>query len=448
MHAASIAAEVSEHRSTLNLPHVWDAARQAGSAGRLEMFREAYLDAVRQSEIIEAAPGTFADHWHDLLDFKFDSGDISGGFRCLDIAARLGWVDLRALPLFDAVRDLSACFPRAFESARALVLNAAEGRSSTVAFDHRIVGWMRLFNPGSRKPAYACSAWVTIAAEVLRASERTGRSCVFVPEYLATLVAFSGSRTLSWHTTGRAGGLMHFKPADLPPYVVFDPAGYSGWSSLSGCGLASLDLASEEVAHDFWVRHRREVLKGNVSKYSQKSLVALPELPADYVFVAMQVADDRTQELADVPMLEMLDIVVRRFLGSTTRVVVKRHPLCRSEAVGARLTQLAAGGAIVLSDASIHPLIEGSRAVIAVNSGVGSEAIAHLKPIYLFGAADYDCLAHRVRCEEDFARLTTPIRAAVSLAEYKRFLHYYRTRYQLDLREPVRITEAISSFLG
>ena len=76
--------------------------------------------------------------------------------------------------------------------------------------------------------------------------------------------------------------------------------------------------------------------------------------------------------------------------------------------MGARLTQLAATGAIVLSDASIHPLIEGSRAVIAVNSGVGSEAIAHLKPIYLFGAADYDCVAHRVRCEEDFARLTTP----------------------------------------
>jgi hypothetical protein len=432
----------------MNLQHVWSAARQAGSAGELAVFRGTYLEAVRLSGIIEAAPGTFADHWHDLLDFKFDSGDISGGFRCLDIAARLGLVDLRALPLLDEIRELYARFPPAFDSARALVLNVAEGRSSTAAADHRIVGWMRLFNPASRKPAYACNAWLNIAAEVLRASERTGRSCVFVPEYLATLVAFSGSRTLSWHTTGRAEGLTHFKPADLPPYVVVDPAGYSGWSSLSGCALSSLDLASEVVAQEFWVRHQHEVFTANVSKYSQKSLSTLPELPPDYVFVAMQVADDRTQELADVPMLEMLDIVVRRFLGSATRVVVKRHPLCRSEAVGTRLAQLSATGAIILSDASIHPLIEGSRAVIAVNSGVGSEAIAHLKPIYLFGAADYDCVAHRVRGEEDFARLTTPIRPAVSLADYKRFLHYYRTRYQVDLREPARITEVVSRFVG
>ena len=61
-------------------------------------------------------------------------------------------------------------------------------------------------------------------------------------------------------------------------------------------------------------------------------------------------------------------------------------------------------GEILISDASIHQLIEPALAVFTVNSGVGSEALLHLKPVYLFGRADYRHVCHEIhRYEQQLA---------------------------------------------
>ncbi len=142
-------------------------------------------------------------------------------------------------------------------------------------------------------------------------------------------------------------------------------------------------------------------------------------------------------------MLEMLAMVVERFRGGATQVVVKRHPKCACPKVASVLRSLAAAGAIRLSDLGIHSLIANSRAVITVNSGVGSEAIIHLKPVYTFGAADYAAIAHPIQDAAQFDRLTNPIRTAASPDDMIRFLHFYRNHYLVRVSDRHRLRAAL-----
>ena len=142
-------------------------------------------------------------------------------------------------------------------------------------------------------------------------------------------------------------------------------------------------------------------------------------------------------------MLDMLDIVMRRFAGSEYRVVVKRHPLCRDTNVAATLAKLSADGSILLRNESIHSLIAGADAVIVVNSSVGSEAALHLKPIYTFGGAEYAPIAHNICNEAEFVAKTSPIRLPVSEDMLKRFVYFYRNDFLFNVNEFDRLQNAV-----
>ena len=47
-----------------------------------------------------------------------------------------------------------------------------------------------------------------------------------------------------------------------------------------------------------------------------------------------------------------------------------------------------------VTDISIHKLIEASSAVYLINSGVGMEAMLHVKPIVSFGRSEYQNYVH------------------------------------------------------
>lgn len=229
-----------------------------------------------------------------------------------------------------------------------------------------------------------------------------------------------------------AGTLVrHVKAADLPGRTVFDPLGFSGWSSMAEKTVDDLDLGTIDLARAAQVRAamRDDAIGNNTSKYAQAAGF-VPEGP--FVFVALQTLGDMVQRKARVPMLEMLRMVIARFEGTGLRVVVKRHPRCRNRQVMRALAQASSAGHVVLSTASIHALMDRAQALFTVNSGVGSEAMLHGLPVYCFGASDYAPMAHQVASQDDLARLTNPIRHRLLPDALDRFHYHYREVFQVD----------------
>ncbi len=261
---------------------------------------------------------------------------------------------------------------------------------------------------------------------------------------------------LSHHTVStpafeslRASGseVLHFKAADLPRRTCFDRLGFAGWASLADKHVR--ELAMPEVCpaqiNYFFDTAQSMALSQNLSKYAQTSTPM--ELPEKYVFVALQTIGDMVQRNAYIPMLDMLDMVVKRFAGSGYHVVVKRHPKCRSRRVSAALANLGSKPDVLVVEGSIHQIIADASAVFTVNSGVGAESIVHEVPLYCFGKADYAPIAHQVRSGEDLARLTDPISPAVSADDLRKFLYYYRNVYQVRLEDelPKRLAALIET---
>lgn len=331
------------------------------------------------------------------------------------------------------------------------VLAWLEGKEDLSYFENADVGLICQYSmvatpgDGPMDLPYTLAETFTTAA---RLAEASGLSVAIIPDFLFPLMQSRPNHILGHHTSGKFKGFLHCKRADLPDYMLIDAGGYSGWSTLSGSDLASLDLPPLEEARPLFDRLYNEVVVANVSKYSQPQMGATETpLPENYVFVALQVPTDRTQLKARFKMEQMLNIVIERFRGSEMTVVVKPHPKVNSVDHMAMLINLGEQGLIEVRYDSIHDLLAKARAVITINSGVGSEAMLHRKPIYSFGASDYDVVTHRITSAEEFTALTTPIRPAVSDEELLRFIAFYRTRYLVDRTQPGKLEEALQARL-
>lgn len=228
--------------------------------------------------------------------------------------------------------------------------------------------------------------------------------------------------------------IVHFKPGDTPGCVTIDTMGFAGWASIAFIDVDKVTEVTVDAAAglNFFRERSQKAISNNLSKYAQPecSPAAVSGL---YVFVALQTANDIVQRNAYVPMMTMLDWVVRRFAGTDHKVVVKRHPLCKDEDVQRTLRQLTQEfDHVVVSDASIHEILSGAAAVFTVNSGVGSEAMFHAKPIYCFGRSDYAFVAHQITSYEGLVEATTPIRPRRSEELFLKFFYLYRTQYQIS----------------
>ena len=260
-----------------------------------------------------------------------------------------------------------------------------------------------------------------------------------------TPVVADGRRYISHHTLGADGSGLHIKATDRPSCFSFDTQGYSGWADFAATPLDQLKIQEldPEVVRKFFEAERR-IISGNVSKYSQPELKKSDAaLPSEYVFVGLQTHKDAVQQLAKIPMLSMLREVAETCKARGMAVVVKRHPKCRSQAIARELTSGEAAGLYKVSDASIHALIAGSCAVCVVNSSVGAEALLHGKPVYVFGAAEYHHVCHRMEAPGDFEKKFRPYEMPVSPDTLQRFLYLLRHEYAVDVTDRATAAESI-----
>ncbi|MEX2693380.1 capsular polysaccharide export protein, LipB/KpsS family [Rhizobium mongolense] len=260
----------------------------------------------------------------------------------------------------------------------------------------------------------------------------------------------------SYHTVSRHRNGLHFKETDRPSRFSFDTGGYSGWSEFSRRSLAELPLHEVDAtaAGRFFQQDQAQTISRNVSKYAQSPLHATQTLPARFVFVALQMMGDSVQDLAYCSPIEMMEEVVTTCERIGYSVVVKRHPLCGSTAIGKYIREKKDAGRIVVATGSIHTIIAQSAAVCVINSGVGAEALLHEKPVYVFGRSDYMAACFVCERRGDFEKQFQPGRTASSAEDLRRFWYLLRNEYAVDLRDTetakavirMRVKQHISDF--
>ena len=421
--------------------------RAAGFLGKAELVRQIAAAGLCKVAEIRFNSKDMAAHRLGLAMFMTDIGSAQ---TAADDLRGLGPEVEKAIDIHATAQRLSTTDQALFQQFRH-IQNWVKGQTDLSPLedaDLGLVGHFGLIAALESQPSDLSFALSEIYCTAARLATSAGLTVRVIPDFIFPLLKARPHFILSFHTAGRFEGFLHCKRADLPDYMVIDPGGYSGWSSLSGRAVTDLTLPDPQTAVAFVGQHSQAVRAGNVSKYQQPSLgVASDPLPKAFVFVALQVPNDRTQIMARFGMEEMLRIVAERFYTSGVGVVVKPHPKAKSTALTALLTILSDQGLIEVRHDSIHDLIPQSLAVITVNSGVGSEAMVYQKPIYTFGAADYDAVTHRITSPEQFTDLTTPIRPAVSEDTLVRFIAYYRQQYLVDRSQAGRLERALQERL-
>lgn len=143
----------------------------------------------------------------------------------------------------------------------------------------------------------------------------------------------------------------------------------------------------------------RDRAKTNKSKFAQPEYSEL-NLPDNYILFACQLPHDETIKYhSNIGVGKALTYSCEATKKLGIPLVVKGHPIRPDIMIGFRDQVAQYKHVTFIQNASIHQLIESSRAVITVNSGTGMEALLHHKPVINFGRAEYDCVTNHANKE-------------------------------------------------
>ncbi len=236
----------------------------------------------------------------------------------------------------------------------------------------------------------------------------------------------------SFHSVGKVRGVWRLKEAAIPPLYAIDRTGHSGWSEIAN------DKKLQEKAYSFDLEKAKLIIRNykerfqldKISKYPQPGL--FDQEIRDYVFIPLQVQSDPVAKFADIDALTILKSASILSLETGIHVVVKRHPYCDSDAIAAFIESATAANPFFhTSQANVHDLIEHCSSVIAVNSGVGLEALIHGKPVYACGLSEWYPASHRIK---DAAELRLAFHEIQPEADNKSiaYLGYLLSEYWID----------------
>jgi tetratricopeptide (TPR) repeat protein len=259
-----------------------------------------------------------------------------------------------------------------------------------------------------------------------------------------------GARVVSYHTNAPLNSNhLHIQEVPLAGRCSMDHQGFAGYSSLATIH-EPIERSSENFSCEALAENERELrdtyIHNNISKYSQKA--ERITFQDDYVFVALQIPTDTVAALAEITGIELVRTVAEHYFGSSTKVRVKRHPYCNSMSVQKTLNSLTASGAIEMSDASVHDLIAGAKAVFTVNSGVGLEALLHGRPVIVTGECDYSYAVHA------YPRTVSELQARLDKEfvfdqqRTQKLLHYYVNSYSMAANDDVAIQKRLATWLN
>lgn len=261
---------------------------------------------------------------------------------------------------------------------------------------------------------------------------------VLVPEAQRASSLTAGLRNtirLSHHTMGKVDRTWHYKVAYLPGFYHFDREGFSGWSELAHATAAEVEQVPADAAENYWNGRIAALRNARKSKYAQDEAAAFEH--QDFAFIPLQLPDDSVIALGhSKDYLGTMRDAARLLRGRGLPVVLKRHPLCHDDRVAALLAALEAEGCIATT-ASIHRILPAAKAVVTLNSGVGFEALLHLKPVICLGRSDYALAGWEAKTMEALDTALGQITPGRPVPFLKRFLYLALNKYQVDLNADI-----------
>lgn len=246
------------------------------------------------------------------------------------------------------------------------------------------------------------------------------------------------NKIISYHTISQKNikaDWVHIQDSTFSGYCSVDKKGFAGFADIA-TNFNKIDLYTLNVPQKILENNFEELvnkfINKDISKYVQNNEIFKSK--QKYVFIAMQVLTDVVSKLAYINGIELLNIISKFYYGSNIKVVVKRHPLCKSISIEQTINKLESLGYIEVSTASIHSLISGSEAVFTVNSGVGLESLLHMKPVIATGECEYAYATQAVaKTKKELLKLLKKNNFFVDKQKILKFLFYYIEFYVHDL---------------
>jgi capsule polysaccharide modification protein KpsS len=191
--------------------------------------------------------------------------------------------------------------------------------------------------------------------------------------------------------------------------------------------------------------YRRRLRQGQLeSKFAQRQnvyrlkLIASGQIPfGKYVFFPLQIPHDQSiRYFSDYTEEDVVRAVLEWSARSGVAVVFKPHPVNKKSM--ATFAEMVNSANAYWSTANVQDLIKHAAGVFTINSGVGFEALLHLKPVVTFGRAEYDCVCFKGNLENiadawRYCLDTPPLQLE---HRYQVFVDWFLSSHAIDLSRP------------
>lgn len=228
------------------------------------------------------------------------------------------------------------------------------------------------------------------------------------PSYGVERITQENIITIAFHSFNNPANVWTIKESPVYGLYSIDKNGYSGWSEINQNRSKFLKLSnklSQAETKEILEQYRLQICKG-VSKYQQPK--AATDLPEHFILFPLQVQTDSVAQLAyidSLDVLERLNILSKKY---QQHIIVKRHPWCQSNAIPLKLQILTQNNPyLTVSNTDITHLIQQSDAVISCNSGVSLEALICDKPVFCFGASEWEYASNSIQTLDEVEQVFT-----------------------------------------
>ena len=227
---------------------------------------------------------------------------------------------------------------------------------------------------------------------------------------------------------GYGRNLLHAMPSYVWGFWYFDEVGVH-WNSSMRFARFAPEQIDRDKAEYFFNGVTGYMLRENVSKFPQEVRMKNPLQPAAAVVFCQEIEGyrNRSHYLSTEQMI--------RTAASTCKdekVYVKPHPAQSKMSRKAVLDVAADYQNVVVSDASIHDLIEASRCVVSQNSAAGFEALMHRRCVITCGKSDYWHATLTARRDGDLREALQFGPEAMADFDYAKYLYWFLDRNCLE----------------
>ena len=249
------------------------------------------------------------------------------------------------------------------------------------------------------------------------------------------------------HTLGNSKNTLHQKIAYLSEYSYLDQCGYGPFSKiLPREQLMSCIVKVDQRKAD---KFRKELFERycatRTSKFKQENHEFTAKEPEKNYFFAMQTINDTVAKRAKIDQFKSIKLILEQFSNTKKKLVIKPHPLDKSDITQKFLSEIKEHSSAIISSANIHDLIRQSKATICVNSGVGIEALMHLKPVISLGDSDYKIATYQAETEAELFTLLERPYLNTNKTFIAKFLYYFFKEHVCEITDELAISKKIQA---